>query len=233
MTQKITSEQDQRKLPRFHITPCQFHDEELRKNFSVQDLSQGGLAIRLLDRTDLPRFAVGTHHQGILKIEGTKVSGGFQVKYVRGTLIGCEWTEVSAELKVQLEYFSHPKTLGQGLRHYELPESAGQKWYHNPVGVDLLIYQDSTQNTFRWTLYIHQNFILWDSETGVRTGKAVAEDEEGFARGVIRLETRLLEFDPKLDLRFAETAVALLNEANQVEVTLRENIRKQIEGAMV
>src|ERR1035437_9475399 len=155
-----TNASEKRKLPRFHITPCQFHDNELKKNFSVQDVSLGGLALRLVDRADLPLFAVATQHQGILKIEGLKLPANFQVKYIRGSLIGGEWVNLDDSLKNHLDQISHPKYLGLNLKAYDLPDIADTIWYHNPIGVDLLLYL-SDSKVSRWTLYIHHSFVSW------------------------------------------------------------------------
>ena len=212
--------QEKRKLPRFHITPCQFHEarsgsndgQNRAKNFSIQDVSTGGLALRLVDRVDLPDFAVGSTHQGIIKIEGLKTQCAFQVRYIRGTLIGGEWVDQSKELASHLEKLSHPEAIGPGIRQYDLPDTEATEWFHHPVGIDLLFYPPtgesaSSSHVGRWIAYVHQNFVSWEMDLGVRTGKTMAEDEEGYAHGIVRLETRMLEHDEKIDrtmVRFVE-----------------------------
>ena len=226
-----TNAAEKRKLPRFHITPCQFHDIELKKNFSVQDVSLGGLAIRLVDRADLPVFAVGTEHQGILKIEGLKLPAHFQVRFIRGSLIGGEWVNLNEALKTHLEQISHPESLGQNLKAYDLPDFSDTIWYHNPVGVDLLIYLNDSKIS-RWTLYIHHSFISWDQETSVQTGRALAEDDEGYAHGIVRVETRLIDYDPQVDRRLIETAVKLVKKAPIKEESTRQLILNHLQGSL-
>jgi hypothetical protein len=212
---------EKRKLPRFHITPCQFHDAKLNKAFSVQDISLGGLSIRLVDRADLPEFAVGTEHRGVIKVEGLKTESAFKVRYIRGTLIGAEWTTPSKVLLDHLQQLSHPEILGEHLKLYDLPELANSIWYHNPLGVDLLFYKSSggasALGINRWTLYIHHTFIQWDLETGISTGKTLAEDEEGYAHGIVRLETRIIEYDAQADRMMIETSLALIEHAALAE----------------
>ncbi len=226
---------EKRKLPRFHITPCQFHDQELKKNFSVQDVSLGGLAIRLVDRTDIPLFAVGTEHQGILKIEGLKLPAHFQVRYIRGTMIGGEWIKLNDSLKNHLEQISHPEHLGMHLKLYDLPDSVGTLWYHNPIGVDLLLYSTDSKSIpkiVRWTLYIHHSFISWDQGEKVQTGRALAEDEEGYAQGIVRVETRLIDYDSQIDRRLVETAIELMKSAAIQDESTRQLIIHHLQGSL-
>ena len=220
---------EKRRLPRFHITPCQFHDAQLNKNFSVQDISNGGLSIRLIDRSDLAAFAVGTEHKGVVKVEGLKTEAQFKVRYIRGTLIGGEWLSASRVLIEHLEEISQPDALGKHLRKYELPELAGTIWYHNPVGVDLLFYQ-AEDAVLRWTLYIHQSFVQWEPDTGVRTGRAVAEDEEGYAHGIVQLETRLIEYDEHVDRRLIESALELMQNAPIEKTELKTRALEQLKA---
>jgi len=222
---------EKRKLPRFHITPCQFHDNELKKTFSVQDVSLGGLGIRLVDRGDLPAFAVATVHQGILKIEGLKLPCEFQVRYLRGSLIGAEWQNLNQALKDHLDQISHPKHLGMNLKAYDLPDSADTIWYHNPIGVDLLLYLSESKIS-RWTLYIHHSFISWEQDQAVRTGRALAEDEEGYAHGIVRVETRLIDYDPQADKRLIETSIELVKNAAIKEESTRQLILNHLQGAI-
>jgi hypothetical protein len=215
---------EKRKLPRFHITPCQFLDARLNKSFSIQDISMGGLSLRLVDRNDLPDFYVGTEHKGNVKVEGLKTECMFRVRSIRGTLIGAEWVNPSKLLTDHLNQISHPEILGEHLKLYDLPDISNAFWYHNPVGVDLLFYKASgegatSQGINRWTLYIHHTFVQWDIETGLTTGKSVAEDEEGYAHGIVRLETRLIEYDPHPARKLVETAIAMIEHATLTQHT--------------
>ena len=222
---------DKRRLPRFHITPCQFHDQDLSKNFSVQDVSLGGVAIRLLAHEDLQNFTVGSKHQGILKIEGVKLPCEFQVRYLRGLIVGGEWVHLQEDLKSQLERISLPRFLGSNLKAYELQDSPNTLWYHNPIGVDLLLYlSDSKIN--RWTVYLHQNFVSWDEGESVRTGRSLAEDEEGYAHGIVRLETRLLNYDEQIDQRMIETSMELIRSAPLKEESIRQLLIAHLQGAL-
>ena len=222
---------EKRKLPRFHITPCQFHDAEKNKNFSVQDISQGGLALRLFDRGDLEHFPVSSEHRGMVKVEGRKIECRFHVRFIRGTLIGAEWVQPSAELLAHLEEISHPERLGVNLRKFDLPEFASTDWFHNPVGVDLLIYSaPENRSVSRWTLYIHHNFVQWENDGGIQTGQSLAEDEEGYAHGIVRLETRLIEYDAHPDQTLLNVAKELVGHAPIHNQEVKQLVLSHING---
>ena len=230
------SELDQRKLPRFHITPCQFHDAKLNKNFSVQDISLGGLSLRLMDRGEIPEFAVGTIHKGTIKVEGLKTDAEFTVRYLRGTLIGAEWLNLSKTLESHLDQISRPQVLGDHLKPYDLPAIANTLWFHNPVGVDLLVYQGEGASVMphlmrRWTLYLHQSFILWEDGVGVRTGRALAEDDEGYAHGIVRIETRYIEYTDQVDRRLLESALGVI-EHTEMQTEIKTGIINHLKGAL-
>jgi hypothetical protein len=205
---------EKRRLPRFHITPCQFHDDEMNKTFAVQDISTGGIAIRLVDRDDLPEFAVGLKRRGVIKVEGLKTRCEVQVRYIKGSLVGTEWVNPTRELIEHLDHISTSELLGDHLKEYPLPEVPHTAWYHNPMGVDLLVYGKDAERGFeRWTLYIHQSFVQWDRDEEMQTGRTVAEDEEGYAHGLVQLETRMIDYDPTPNQLLIESARALLESA--------------------
>jgi len=219
--------QEKRKLPRFHITHCQFLDSEQTKTFAVQDVSRGGIAIRLMERGDLPRFAVSSVHHGVVKVEGRKIPCCIRVRNIRGTLIGAEWVDPSAELESHLDAISHPERLGENLKKFDLPDLSATVWFHNPVGVDLLYYQPS-----RWMLYIHQNFIQWELDSGVQTGQSLAEADEGYAHGIVRLETRLIEYDPMIDRSLVRAAKELVEHAPIDNAELKSLVLTHLNGVV-
>ena len=195
----------------------------------------GGLALRLVDRTDLPEFAVGTEHRGMVKVEGLRTEAIFKVRSIRGTLIGAEWVTPTKTLLDHLDRISHPEMLGSHLKLYDLPDLANAIWYHNPVGVDWLFYQATgegatAQGIGRWTLYIHHTFVQWDLESGISTGKTMAEDEEGYAHGIVRLETRLIDYDPVPDRKLLETAIALMEHAPITHPELKTMALNHLKG---
>ena len=197
-------------------------------------------ALRLLDRGDLDQFAVGTSHKGIIKLEGIKTACEFKVRYLRGTMIGAEWVTPSAELIAHMTRILNPAHLGETLKNYPIPDSPNLVWYHTPVGVDLLLYKNEPSadaapkgnNLGRWMLYFHQTFLQWELDSGLKTGQAIAEDDEGYAHGIVRLETRLLEYDLKVDRRLLETALEFISHAKVLDEPVRAMMKHQLEGAL-
>ncbi len=189
----------------------------------------GGLAIRLLSHEDLIHFTIASEHQGLLKIEGLKLPCKFQVRYLRGTVVGCEWVDLHPDLKEQLEKVSMPKFLGSNLKAFDLQDAPDTIWYHNPIGVDLLFYLNDGKIN-RWMIYLHQSFVTWDHSESVRTGRAMAEDEEGYAHGIVRLETRLLEYDENCDQKMIETSVELVKSAPFKEESIRQMLLGHLQG---
>jgi hypothetical protein len=157
---------------------------------------------------------VGRVRQGTVKVEGLKAECQIQVRFVKGSLVGAEWVNPSRELIEHIDQISGSDRLGEHLRAYPLEEVAGTSWYHNPIGVDLLIYRPDAEGEFkRWTLFIHQSFVQWDRDDELQTGHAVAEDEEGYAHGLVRLETRMIDYDPAPNMRLVESAKEILKAA--------------------
>jgi hypothetical protein len=225
---------EKRRLPRFHITPCQFQDAALGKAIAVQDLSLGGLALRLVDSEDLPRFAVSSIHRGRIKVDGRKFECQFQVRYIRGALIGAEWVEPGPEFKAHLHELSHPGRLGENLKKYEIEDLNATDWFHNPIGVDLLFYPtlEGGSGPGRWMLYIHQNFVQWESESGVQTGQALSEADEGYSHGIMRIETRLIEFDSSVDRSLLKAARELLEHAPIESLELKNIVLSHLNGVV-
>ncbi len=226
---------EKRRLPRFHITPCQFHDSKMNKNFSVQDISLGGLSLRLVDRNDLPDFAVGTDHDGVVKLEGVKIECKFKVRFIRGTLIGVEWVNATRELIEHLDHLSSADVLGKSIKKFELSEMPDTTWYYNPVGIDLLLYQPKSESHAgiqRWILYFHQSFVHWEHDEGLRTGRALAEDDEGHAHGIVRLETRLMDYDETPDRKMLETAREFFQNAVLLGEDLQSLLLNHLKGVL-
>lgn len=224
---------DRRTLPRLSITPSQFYSAKFHKSFSIQDLSVGGVSLHLIDRNDLQFFAVGSEHKGTLKVEGARFEVQFKVKYIQGLGIGAAWEQATPELVGHIKKITDPGYLGASLKKMDLQDHSGflqdanMAWYHAPVGMNLIVYGQK-----RWVLFFYQTFVQWDSEMGITTGKAAAEDEQSVNIGIIRLETRLLEYDRKPDQRILELAYEALNATQVLERDIQQNILTQIKKEM-
>jgi hypothetical protein len=127
--------------------------------------------------------------------------------------------------------------LAESLRKYDLPDFAGTEWLHNPVGVDFLFYsregdKGGERVLARWTLYVHHTFIQWEADDGLRTGQALAEDDGGYAHGIVRLETRLIEYHPSPDRTLVELARELVRNAPIGDEGRRELLLSHLDGGL-
>ena len=224
---------ERRKLPRFQISPCQFHTTTPPvKNYPVSDLSIEGLSIRVMDREDLAQWSVGAEIEGLLKVDGTKFDARLKVKNLRGSLVGVAFQAPSEALKDRLVEILTPSRLAQSLKHYPIEEFPKVVWFHSPFGVDWLVYPEASGVITRWILFFHHSFLQWDASDSFKTGQARAEDDDGYTHGVIRLETRMLDFDPNLNLALIHTAIELIGHAAHLDLEIRNQIENCLKGAI-
>jgi hypothetical protein len=67
-------------------------------------------------------------------------------------------------------------------------------------------------------------------DTGIRTGKTMAEDEEGYAHGIVRLETRMVDQDVHINgalIRWVET---LVENTSALPDDLKNLVLSQLKG---
>jgi hypothetical protein len=58
----------------------------------------------------------------------------------------------------------------------------------------------------------------------------MAEDEEGYAHGIVRLETRLVELDEKVNLHLIRWVEVLVHSAHHLPQELKVLILSQLKG---
>ncbi len=194
---------ERRRLPRLSVSTEQFRLELLDKNshgkvFSVSDLSETGMALRVLDVQDLKFFPVAAELKGTLNLRGKKIPVQAKVRHLTPESIGCEFIDLASEIKQQLSSFLDPAKLGSELK--PLPVSEGRMlWYHGPSGTDLLMWRHNDGQYWKFTLYVLGSYIQWEEGPGVSTGVSRASGDLVEQRGILRLETCLLEADDKVD----------------------------------
>lgn len=175
-----------------------FGKDSRGKVFSVCDLSEAGMALRVLDVQDLKYFPVAAELKGTLNLRGKKISLQSKVRHLTPESVGCQFVGLSDEVKVQLSDFLDPAKLGSELK--PLPVSEGRMlWYHGPSGTDLLMWRHNDGQYWKFTLYVLGSFIQWEEGPGVSTGECRASGALAEQRGILRLETCLLEADAKVD----------------------------------
>ena len=189
---------ERRRLPRLNLSGEQFRLVQNGKVFSVTDLSDAGLAFRILDPTDLVLFSVGAVFDGVLNLRGEKHVFKAKVRHIRVDLVGCQFLEVTEAMREELQRFLDPEVLGRELKPSP-PIDAGTIWYHGPSGTDFVLLRGIDGQTRRFTLHVLGAYVQWDRELGLATGLGKPSQIRSENQGAMRFETLLLEPDAKLD----------------------------------
>lgn len=226
---EVISEQksgaERRRLPRISLTGEQFRLNQTGKIFSVTDLSESGMALRILDRSDFLLFPVAAEVEGTLNLKGEKHSVTAKVRHIGPEMVGFEFEKLSPVTQEALNRFLDPAALGRELK--PLPSSEGAMlWYHGPSGTDLLLRRGSDGQYHKMTLYVLGSFIQWSQDEGLSTGRAKPSDEQSETRGVLRFETLLLDSDPKVDPGKLKVAKTLILSSNLAEDFKKWCVRK-------
>jgi hypothetical protein len=208
---------ERRRRPRLSLTSEQFRLTQIAKIFSVADLSLEGMALRILDRNDLLVMPVAAEIVGVLNLRGHRLPVRAQVRHLGAQVVGCQFVELSPEVRKVLSVFLDPEAMGRELR--PIPASdTGSVWYHGPSGTDVLLSRGSDGQYRRLTLYVLGSFVQWDVDAGLSTGTARSTDERSSARveswGVVQFETMLMDADPRPDADKLSIAKALLMSSN-------------------
>ncbi len=204
---------ERRRMPRLQLAAEQFRDSRNGKIYSVADLSRSGLAIRVLDESDLALFPVATVLNGSLNLRREKHPVRVRVTHVARGRVGCELLDVEAPVAKALAGYLEPSVLGQELRPLPSSESGGI-WYHGPSGTDLMLWRRSDGRFRRLALVVLGLCVHWDDEAGLWTGAVRETRDDGETRGVIRFETLIVDRDERPDggkLNVAKTVLLSSN----------------------
>jgi len=205
---------ERRRVPRLCLTSEQFKLSRNGKIFPIADLSGEGMAIRVLERNDFYLFPIGTLFEGTLNLRREKYPIKARVRHLGADLVGCQFSEdLHESSKKAIKEFLDPSALGQELR--PIPATDGVAvWYHGPSGTDLLFWRHTDGQFSRLMFLILGTFVHWDETKGLMTGRLGSSKEHSEIRGVIRLETLLLESDPKPDTGKLDVAVTLITSSS-------------------
>ncbi|HLD99041.1 MAG TPA: PilZ domain-containing protein [Bdellovibrionota bacterium] len=203
---------ERRRLPRLNLAGEQFK-LSTGKIFSVSNLSNDGMALRVLERADLEFFPIATRIQGTLKLAGQKFETRAIVRHLGGDAVGCQFDGISEDLKAVLARFLDPEELGRELKPIPASE-LGAVWYRGPSGTNLLLWRANDGQYRRIALFVLGNYMQWDESSGLTTGQTHASDECAEVRGIVHFETMLLDVDEKPDPKKLEVAKKLLMSSN-------------------
>jgi len=203
---------ERRRVPRLGLTSEQFRLSANGKLFPVADISFEGMALRVLDRADLVLFPVGARFDGMLNLRREKHHVSAQVRHLGADLVGCRFEALSGPVEGAIRRFLDPAALGRELR--PIPASdAVALWLHGPSGTDLMLWRHADGQYWKFLLIVLGSFIQWEDGRGGATGRITSAREESEVRGVIRLETMLLQTDEKTDPGKIALARKILTEA--------------------
>lgn len=191
--------QDKRRVPRIALTREQFKLTDTGKVFGVQDLSVGGLALKILNPQDMIYFTVGRFISGTLNLNGKKVPIRAQVRHIKTSMAGCEFIELHPDTEKIITQFLDPSELGKALR--VSPESSGDGaiWFHGPTGTDLLIWRGIDGEFNKFSLFLLGNYVQWEHEAGLMTGIFQSSGEQGSMGSVTLFEDTQVD-EMKLEL---------------------------------
>jgi hypothetical protein len=215
---------ERRRLPRLNLASEQFRLASNGKIFEVTDLSPQGMALRVIDRGDLVLFPVAAKVDGTINLRGEKHPVSARVRNLVSDRVGCEFEELSAPSHAALAKFLDPVALGRELK--PIPSEGGMLWYHGTSGTDLLLRREADGRFTRMALFVLGSFVQWTEDEGVKTGAARMSKAPSETRGVVRLETLLLDADPRPDAGKLAVARAVLQSSSLSEALKTNFVRK-------
>jgi hypothetical protein len=164
----------------------------------VVDLSQTGMAIKIVDPEDFLLFPVGRDIHGFLNLMREKYEVRGKVSRLAQDRVGCEFREISDSTSEALSQALDPERLGKALRPIPSPEQ-GLIWYHGPMGSDLLLWREPQGSIHRLIVFVHGLFVQWEEAQGLSTGSSLLSGAPLSTLGVVRLETLDLTPDRALN----------------------------------
>lgn len=217
-----------RRVPRLNLSDEQFRLAYNGKIFAIVDLSLEGMAFRVIDQDDLGVFSVAAKIEGTLNLDGKRHEVKAQVRHIRSDLVGCRFEELkndnnndkNNDTYTALSQFLDPAILGSKLRPIPAPEG-GLLWYRAPSGTNFLLWRGTDGHYSRVMMHILGNFVQWDSEDGLSTGRIEPSKDQSEVRGIISLDTVILTADITPDqykLGIAKTLLMSSKLPNELKV---------------
>lgn len=222
-------ETERRLLPRLSLSTEQFRLSLNGKLFGVADLSQNGMALRLLLEEDRLLFPIGAELEGTLNVNRTKFKLSARVRNIRGDHVGCEFTSPGAELVEELRQWLDPQTLGATLRPMPSGAVTDSVWYNGRSGTEVIAWPAEGGGLSRVLVILWgREFVEWSSAEGVRTGEVKFGRERDSIQGVLRWAPEWLITDAAPESGKLNLAKTLL-----LSSKLPEEWKHRLQGAFV
>lgn len=208
------SEGERRRLPRVNLPTEQFRLSSNGKIFGVADLSPSGMSLRLLNLEDRIHFPIGTPIQGWINVDRKKHSVSAIVRNLRGSHVGCEFTNLETQVSEELSKWLNPEDLGRSLRMMPTPVGFGGGgfdwiWYHGRSGTEVLAKVSQSIERIvvvLWGAY----FVEWCSTHGISTGTVRLSDAQEAVNGVFHVSPEWFHSDDQHDLQKLDLAKSVL-----------------------
>ena len=204
------ADSERRIVPRLALSSEQFRLSLNGKLFGVADLSQTGMALRLIHDEDRLLFPVGTKLDGILNVNRHKYSVGAQVRNLRGDHVGCQFISIGEDLQAELKQWLDPHSLGAALRLMPQGAASDSIWYNGRSGTEVIAWPSDTGLRRVLVILWGREFVEWDHSSGVRSGEVKFGRERDSVQGVLRWAPEWLTEDSSLDLSKLNLAKTLL-----------------------
>lgn len=220
---------ERRLLPRLTLSGEQFRLSVNGKVFGVVDLSQEGMALRLIEQSDRLLFPVGTRFSGSLNLNRTKFALDAQVRNLRGEQVGCQFVQIPEELRQELVQWLDPASLGASLRPMPSGASSDSIWYHGRSGTEVMVWPQGDSGPARVLVLLWgREFVEWDASRGVLTGEVKASDQGDPFHGVLRWTPEWLHADLSPDPSKLKIAKTLL-----ISSKLPEEWKHRVQSGLV
>lgn len=228
---------EKRKHPRFLLSGEQFRETKSGKVFSVYDLSQSGLSIKIEDRN----WKLGAPIQGILNLHLESIEISPRLIEYYGDRAALKFEALSTYAKGVLNRVLSPKRLGSSLKLIKEKLPLADFWYHGACNTDLLIKLEEEGALRKIELFFSNYFCTWDgTKVGsgtmaqLRTGHCQSLGKEQredllLSNEPVKLETIQLDFDLKPDPTKQLWAKGIL-EATPLDSKLKSEILKKFDN---
>jgi hypothetical protein len=168
--QVLAPEGEKRRIPRMAFSKEQFRLSHEGKVFSVVDLSEQGIGLKLIEDEDLHLFPMGGQISGTLNLEGTRIEMKFRVVHLSKTQIGGEFLDVSREFQIQIGDALDPRRLGGELKPMPAQKDITH-WFHGPFSTDVLLWRGMDGLYERFLILVRGRYVQWTEETGTTSGR--------------------------------------------------------------
>jgi hypothetical protein len=169
---------EKRVFPRFPFGFMIFKESVGQKMvFEVKDISLTGMQLSIKDGTH--DYKVGSLIAGELHWRGANVSLKAKIQWVREASLGISFdSSISFEEKMRSflsfeNIVSHIKPLHK-TDLTELPNNL-KYWLKSDGVLDVFVWEHSSQGISRFQVMLMENFIEWEENIGVKTGKIMTQ----------------------------------------------------------